>query len=318
MGPNPTIGVDIGGTKVLGVAVGPDGSVLADAKLATPRAGEALLDAVAGLVAALAARIPGSTVGAVGVGAPGLVDTNGVLHVAPNLPEVAGVAIGAGLAARLSGMPLRLGNDATFAGWAEYSIGAARGSAHTLLVTLGTGIGGSIVIGHRLVEGAHGYAGEFGHMVVDADGPECPCGRRGCWERLASGGALARLGRRAAASGAAPRVLELAGGEPGSVLGEHVTIAASEGDAAARELLCEYGRWVALGLANLVNLFDPDCVVVGGGVVAAWAVLETPVTSAFSAQALGVDQRTKVRLVPAALGERAGAIGGAILARALV
>jgi glucokinase len=317
MGGDSTIGVDIGGTKMLGVAVGPDGSVLADARLATPRAGEALLDAVAGLVGALAARVPGSTVSGVGVGAPGLVDTHGVLHVAPNLPEVAGLAIGAGLAARLSGLPLRLGNDATFAGWAEYSVGAARGSAHTLLVTLGTGIGGGIVIGHRLIEGAHGYAGEFGHMVVDADGPECPCGRRGCWERLASGSALARLGRRAAAAGAAGRVLALAGGDPESVLGEHVTIAAAEGDPDAVAILSEYGRWVALGLANLVNLFDPDCVVVGGGLVGAWAVLEAPVTSAFSAQALGVDQRTKVRLVPAALGERAGAIGGALLARAL-
>ena len=315
MGDDATIGVDIGGTKVLGVAVGADGSVLADAKLATPRTGEELMDVVAELVAALGGQAPGGVVAGVGVGAPGLVDAHGVLRVAPNLAGMAGLALRAGLAARLPGIPVRLGNDATFAGWAEWERGAARGSTNAVLVTLGTGIGGGIVIGGVLVEGAHGYAGEFGHMVIDPDGPPCPCGKRGCWERFASGGALTAMGRRAVQAGGAGRILQLAGGDPGAVQGEQVTAAAAEGDAAALAIVAEFGRWVALGLANLVSLFDPDCVVIGGGLVEAWPVLLEPVTTVFTEQVEGFEQRGNVRLVPAELGERAGAIGGALLAR---
>jgi glucokinase len=317
MGDEATIGVDIGGTKVLGVAVGADGSVVADAKVATPGTGEELMDVVAALVTALSVHTPGRAVAGVGVGAPGLVDAIGVLRAAPNLAGMAGLALRTGLAARLPGIPVRMGNDATFAAWAEWERGAARGASHVVLVTLGTGIGGGMVIDGILIEGTHGYAGEFGHMVVDPHGPACPCGKRGCWERFASGSALAAMGRRAAEIGHAARILQLAGGDPSAVQGEHVTRAAAEGDPASVTIVAEFGWWVALGLANLVNLLDPDCVVVGGGLVDAWPVLLEPVMTVFTAQVEGFEHRSHVRLVPAELGERAGAIGAALLARRL-
>src|SRR5205807_3790376 len=150
------------------------------------------------------------------------------------------------------------------------------------LVTLGTGIGGGIVADGRLYRGANGFAGEIGHMVVDPHGPLCPCGQRGCWERFASGSGLGRLGREAAMAGAAPRLVELAGGDAEAVRGEHVTEAAREGDGEARAVMERFAWWGALGLVNLVNAFDPALFVIGGGLVAAGDLLFDPLRSQFS------------------------------------
>ena len=133
------------------------------------------------------------------------------------------------------------------------------------MVTLGTGIGGGLLQGGTLLTGAHGFAGELGHMVVDPSGPPCPCGRRGCWERFASGGGLGRLAREAAQAGQLPEVVALAGGDPEAVRGEHVTAAARAGDPGALAVIGQLGWWVALGLANLVAVVDPSMVVLGGG-----------------------------------------------------
>ena len=176
------IGLDLGGTKCLGLAVGDDGAVLAEHRVPTPvEGGDALLDAMA-TVAMDVAAAAGATPASVGVGAPGLVDVHGVLRVAPNLGRAAGLAIGAGLAQRL-GVAVQVDNDVTCAAFGEWSVGAARGASDALLVALGTGIGGGLVVGGRLACGANGFAGEIGHMVVDPSGPPCPCGQRGCWER---------------------------------------------------------------------------------------------------------------------------------------
>ena len=309
----PTIGVDIGGTKVLAVRVDATGAVLDEDRRPTPRDGEALLDVVTDLVTGL--RHGSAEPVRVGVGAPGLVDHDGVLRFAPNLRDAEDLPIRTGLECRLPGAVLRVGNDATYAGWAERTYGAARGSDHALLVTLGTGIGGGIVAGGQLLEGANGYAGEIGHMVVDPNGPPCPCGKRGCWERFASGSGLGRLAREAAHAGQAQRMVELAGGDPEAVRGEHVTQAAVEGDLQALEVIGRFAWWLALGLANLANIFDPQCFVLGGGLVEAGTVLLDPTRLAFHDLVEAADKRPEVAILLAELGERAGAIGAAALAR---
>lgn len=305
-----TVGVDVGGTKCLGVAVA-GGEVVAEEQVPTPTAGgEALLDTVAGLAAELAARA-GAPLSSVGVGVPGIVSRGGTLLFAPNLRAAGGLAVSAGLGDRLS-VPVEADNDATCAAWGEHQMGAARGLTDVILVTLGTGIGGGIVAGGRLHRGAHGFAGEIGHIVVDPAGPPCGCGRRGCWERFASGSGLGILGRDAALAGRADRVADLAGGDPEAVRGEHVTAALAEGDAGAIAVVAEFARWVALGLANLANLFDPETFVIGGGLVAAGDALLDPVRAALAAELAG-QARPPVDVVPAALGPRAGAIGAACL-----
>ena len=307
----PTLGVDIGGTKVLGVALDEDGTVVAEHRVPTPRGSEALVDDVLEVVAVLRDACDGAS--AVGVGLPGLVDRSGVLRFAPNLPGVVELPVGR-LVADAIGLPVIVDNDATCATWAEHRVGAARGAADVILVTLGTGIGGGIVLDGRLMRGAHGFAGEIGHMVVDADGIACVCGRRGCWERYASGSGLGRIAREAAEAGLGRRLVALAGGDPDLVRGEHVTAAALEGDAEALAVLDRFAGWFAVGLANLVHILDVGTCVVGGGLVEAGDVVLGPIRRAFVDRVVAPDHRPPVPIVPAELGERAGAIGAALLA----
>ena len=192
-------------------------------------------------------------------------------------------------------------------------MGAGRGRDDIVMVTLGTGIGGGIVAGGRLVVGRNGFAGEFGHMVVDPDGPPCPCGRRGCWERYASGSGLAQLARTAAVGGRLRRVVQVAGGDVSLVRGEHVQAAAEEGDAGALAVIDEFARWVALGLVNLTNALDPAVFVLGGGLAEGAHLYLDPIRTLVRRAAL----RTRPASAPgarfAALGEHAGAIGAALL-----
>ena len=315
------LGVDIGGTKVLGVALGPDGRVIAEAREPTPHPegdGASLAydvaDAVARVVADLSSTV-GVTGGPVGVGAPGMVDRGGVLVFSPNLPPVSGAPLRRLVAARLAGSVLVVENDANCAARAELELGSVRGVDEALVVTLGTGIGGGLISGGRVVSGSGGFAGEIGHMVVDPSGPPCPCGRRGCWERFASGGGLGRLAREAAHGGGLPVVVELAGGDPESVRGEHVTAAARDGDRGALAVLGQLGWWVALGLANLVAVVDPSHIVLGGGLAGAGELLLAPTRRAFADLVEGGSRRPAIEILPAALGERAGAVGAALWAR---
>jgi glucokinase len=303
------VGIDVGGTKILGIALDAQGERIGvPVRVPTPAGDGPLFDAIVAVVEALGAGFD-----AVGVGIPGLVDRTGRLAVGANLPGVVDVAIGAELERRLE-VPVTVDNDATCATWAEVRLGAARGADDAVLVTLGTGIGGGIVAGGVLQRGANGFAGEPGHMVVDPNGPPCPCGRRGCWERFASGSGLGRLARDAAEAGRGARLVTLAGGDPELVKGEHVTVAANEGDPDALAVLRDFGWWAALGIANLVNILDPEVVVVGGGLVEAGEVLMEPIREAYRVLVLSGDERPDVRIVPAELRGEAGAIGAALLA----
>ena len=293
--------------------------IVAELRVATPRGAEAVLDRLIAVIDGLRESLPRPerNVAAVGVGAPGLVDHQGVLRTAPNLPGVEELPMRSLLEDR-TGLPVQVDNDATCAAWGERQMGAARGSDDVVVVTLGTGIGGGLVLGGRLYRGANGFAGEVGHMIVDPDGPLCPCGRRGCWERYASGSGLARLAREAAAAGQADRPLQLAGGDVAHLAGEHVTTAAAEGDPQAVDLMRTFGWWVALGLANLANAFDPETFVLGGGLGHKAALFIGPTREAFARLVLSAAHRPAVQIVPARLGERSGAIGAALTAREVV
>lgn len=305
------IGVDIGGTKLLALRLGQDGLIAGSPLLVpAPRTPDELVAAVLDAADRLSDGQPGS----IGVGVPGLVDADDTLVFAPNLQGAQGAAVGAALRRGAPGAKVWVGNDATAAGWGEYSSGAGAAFTDMLMVTLGTGIGGGIVVGGRLDEGAHRFAGEFGHMVVDPNGPQCPCGKRGCWERYASGAGLGVLARELAMAGGAPELSELAGGDPEDVKGEHVTAAAAVGDPAATEIMRRFGWWVALGLANLANLFDPQVIVVGGGLVEAGEVLMEPVRRAFGDLTEAGGLRPMPAVVPARLGSEAGAVGAGLLA----
>ncbi len=302
-----TLGVDLGATKCLGVVVDDRGAVVAEHRLGTPRGEEAIVSTIVEVAQTL------GPVPTMGVGAPGLVDVDGVLRFAPNLPAVEEMRLRELLEERLPGTYVRIENDASCASWGERQLGAARGAGHTLMVTLGTGIGGGIIAGGRLLRGGYGFAGEIGHMVVDPHGPPCPCGKRGCWERFGSGAGLGRLAREAAVADPTTRIVELAGGDADDVRGEHVTTAAAEGDPHALGVMARFAWWVALGLANLANVFDPRAFVLGGGLAEVGDLLLAPVRAAFAALLTGGAYRPDVAIVPAALGEHAGAIGAACL-----
>ena len=314
MGP-ATIGLDVGGTKILGVVLDGDGVVLVEQRVPTPRMGDALIAALALLVDDLRRATAGTaSVTAVGGGLLGLVDRGGVWRFAPNLPGIVELPVGPILAAE-TGLPVALDNDATCALRAEHTLGAARDAHDAVLLTFGTGIGAGMVVDGSIVRGANGFAGEAGHMVVEVDGVPCPCGRRGCWERYASGTFLGRRGREEADAGHADAILVLADGDPFAVRGEHVTAAARAGDAVGRRLVQEMAEWVAIGLVNLVQLLDTRRFVLGGGVAEAADVILEPVRGAFDRRAVSPDHRPGVEIVVAELGEQAGAIGAALLAR---
>ncbi len=316
------VGLDLGGTKLLGLALDPDhagAEPVAEARVPTPDGTDAVLDALADLADQLRAEAWERTsrdVRAVGLGAPGLVDRAGTFRYGPNLPGVEGVALGAELGERL-GLPVVVDNDATAAAWGEHERGAARGRNHALCITLGTGIGAGMTVKGEILRGAYGFAGEPGHMVVDPGGPECPCGRRGCWETFASGTGLGMLARQAVRSGQAAEDVGFvaeAGGAVADVTGEHVVASARSGDAAALAVLDTYGDWVGLGVANLINILDSEVVVLGGGVSEDADLFLDRVRSRVRELGLGGEHRPRVPIVAARLGERAGAVGAALLA----
>jgi glucokinase len=293
-----TVGVDIGGTKIAAAVVDTDGRLVAREDRLTPGrtthplvVEDTIVEAVEGLRRA-------HEVSAVGVGAAGFVDAAGrTVMFAPHL-SWREEPLADRLATRLD-VPVLLDNDANAALWAEHRFGAARGAADVLLIALGTGIGGALVVGGRPYRGHGGMAGEFGHMQVVPDGRPCECGRTGCWEQYCSGKALARFaadaGRRLA--------------------GPALTAAAEAGDIVARGAFAEVGRWLGVGVANVVAGLDPELVIVGGGVSAAGDLLLDPARAALAASLVAAEHRTVPPLVPAALGPDAGMIGAADLAR---
>lgn len=301
----PSIGIDVGGTKCLGVVLDGD-RVLAEVRHPTPRSPKGIIDTLATIVGELG-DLP-----AVGVGVPGLVTREGVIRASPNLTDVADFDVAGSLSTRL-GRPVVVDNDATCAAVAEWRAGAARGHRDAVIVTLGTGIGGGLIVDDRVVRGAHGFAGEVGHMVVDPNGPSCPCGRRGCWERFASGTALGAMGRAVVRGGGLTAITSLVD-DVADLRGEQICELAGRGDVEAVGIIDEFAHWVALGLVGLANILDPSCIVIGGGLTASREVLMEPVRRHFAALLYSPELRPHPRLEVARFGEVAGAVGAASLA----
>jgi glucokinase len=309
------VGVDVGGSKVLAAEVLENGVVASTAVRVTPGAEVSPGLVEDALTEAVLEVSRGRPIGAVGLAAAGFVDADGErVMFAPHLPW-RDDPVRARLADRW-GVPVAMDNDANCAARAEIVFGAGRGVSSALVVTLGTGIGGALVLGAEVHRGRNGMAGEFGHMQVVPDGQPCPCGRRGCWEQYCSGRTLLRLAR--AWSGQRPTLLnEISGGNPYALTGPMVTQAAEGGDIVAREAFDYVGDWLGLGVANLVAAFDPEVVIVAGGVSAAGDQLLEPARAALARALAGAEHRVVPRMVRAHFGPVAGVVGAAELARAL-
>jgi glucokinase len=290
------VGFDIGGTKVLGVAVDVDGAVHEERRVATPKDPELLVDALVEVAHDLDAHPT-----AIGVGVAGLVGRDGRIVVSPHLVRPADLDLIGGLS-RALGVPVAVDNDANAAVWGEARAGAGRGVDDLLLVTLGTGIGAGIVCNGQLVRGAHGFGGEAGHTIVEHHGKLHVTGLPGAWEQYASGTALGELTRAAGL------------GETG----EDLQALIESGDAPALALLDGYGYEVAVGVANMVATLDSQLVVIGGGVSDLGEPLRAAIDRHLPGLLIGYAYRRGLQVVLATLGERAGAIGAALLAAELV
>ena len=310
----PTIGVDLGATNVRAAVVDRGGRILTEVRAHTGESGINIVPTTAGLIHGLVSEFPEAN--AVGVGAAGLVDRDGAVHYAPNFPAFRRTRLLKELEAAV-GLPVIVDNDANAAAWGEVVHGAAKGVLYSLMITLGTGIGGGIIARGRVIRGAHGFAAEVGHFQIDPNGPVCACGERGHWEAYASGSALGRMGREWAAAGRAPRVAARAGGDPAAVTGVHVGDSAQAGEADGVALLGEYADLVAVGLAGLANILDPERIVISGGLVDLGETLFVPLRAAFARRIEGFEYRPLIEIVPSLLGDHAGVIGAAARARDL-
>jgi glucokinase len=312
------VGVDVGGTKVMAATVAADGEVGPLARRSTPgrRVEVALVEDA--LTEAIQEAADGRPIAAVGIAAAGFVDADGErVMFAPHLPW-RDDPTRSRLEARW-GIPVALDNDANCAARAEIALGAARDVADVLMVTMGTGIGGAVVLGGTLLRGRNGMAGEFGHMQVVPDGRGCECGGEGCWEQYSSGNALVRYarGRILQSYAGTPLLDELTGGQPGALTGPMVTEAARGGDRIALDAFDEIGGWLGVGVANLVAAFDPELVVIGGGVSAAGDLLLTPARTALEQSLVGAGHRVIPPIVRGRFGPESGVVGAAALARAV-
>lgn len=305
------IGIDAGGTSTKGALVDDDGSVLDRVEYPTDRA--AATKTILGTLDALmaAAERSDAAVAAVGVGAAGFVEhPSGDITFSPNL-VYGDRHVRAAIEARVS-LPVVVDNDANAAVWGERAFGAARGSDHVAMLVIGTGIGSGFVSDGTLLRGWSGAGAEFGHVVIDPDGPACPCGLRGCLEQIASGGAMGRMGRAAAEDDPTTLMIELAG-SAAQIKGEHVATAAARHDEAATRVLRRAGIGLAIGISNVVNVFDPQLVVLGGGAVEAGEPY-LGVARDELAKMTAAQRRRPVRVDVTALGDDAGILGAAALA----
>lgn len=303
------VGVDVGGTKIAAGVVTPEGEVLAEARLPTPRDPEKLVEAIVAAILQVRGEAP---VGGACLSVPGFVlERENRVVFSPNLPAVEGIPLREEVGPRV-GMPLTVENDASAGAWGEFRFGAGRGVEDLVFVTLGTGIGGGVVSHGVLLRGALGAAGELGHVTVDPTGPRCACGNRGCLEALASGTSIARRAREAATGEPDSALGRLAARR--EVLGEDVTELAREGDGPSLCALEETGRWLGVGLAGFVNVFNPEVVAVGGGAMAAGDLILDPARREVMLRARS-PSRDLAEVRESGLGPASGVLGAAALAR---
>ena len=310
-----TIGIDVGGTKVLGGVVDEAGKVLTTARKDTPRqGGSALTQTIANVAKELLQQ---HSVASVGVSAAGFVSSDRKTMLAtPNIADWNGVDLDNQLT-KLIGLPVVIENDANAAAWGEAKFGAGKNQDHMMMLTVGTGIGGGIVVNGALYRGAFGIAAEFGHMRVVPEGHICGCGARGCFEQYASGNALLRHAREAinASPEVARNLLSRGDGTVAGLTGQAITDAARDGDPVALAAFNTTGQWLGAGIASLAVLLDPACVVIGGGVIDAGEILLKPTRESLERNMPFAGKHPYPQIIAAQLGNEAGLVGVADLAR---
>ena len=310
-----TVGVDVGGTKVLGGVVDASGKVLATSRRDTPREGG--LELTKTIAAVALELMQEHSITAVGVSAAGFVSSDRKTMLAtPNIADWNGVQLEVELT-KLIGLPVVIENDANAAAWGEAKFGAGRNQAHMMMLTIGTGVGGGIVVNNELYRGAFGIAAEFGHLRVVPEGHLCGCGARGCFEQYASGSALRRHAREAisASPDLARNLLARGDGTIDGLTGQAITDAAREGDAVALAAFQTTAQYLGAGIASLAVLLDPSCVVIGGGVIDAGEILLSPTREAMKRYMPFAGKHPYPEIVAAELGNEAGLVGVADLAR---
>lgn len=313
-----TLGIDLGGTKILTAVVDGDGNMLSRDHTITPaekgpeaviRAMQESVDRSLGEISLGADRIQ-----AVGIGAPGPSNPDaGIVYTSPNLPGWKDVPL-VSLFEKEFKKKIFLINDANAAAWAEFRFGAAQGMRHVVYITVSTGIGGGIIVDGKLYTGAIGTGGEVGHMTISDQGPPCNCGNIGCWETLASGTALAREARQRIRDGAETAILEYAAGDIEQVDAKSIQSAAEKDDSVAKELIARTGYYFGVGLANLLNLFNPEMIVIGGGLANLGDRLLAPAFRTARERAYDIAYAA-VKFAAAELGRDSGVIGAAAFAR---
>jgi glucokinase len=308
-----TIGVDIGGTKIAAGVVDEHGLILETSTVPTPPTADGVIDAIADAVRDASAE---HEVEAVGIGAPGYVDDKrATVLFTPNL-SWRHEALKDKVEQRID-LPVVIENDANAAAWGEYKFGVGTGHEDVVCITIGTGLGGGVIIGGRLHRGRFGVAAEFGHIRMVPDGLLCGCGNQGCWEQYASGSALVRYARQrvTATPENAPILLGLGDGTPEGVEGKHISEAARRGCPVAVDSFRELARWAGAGLADLASLFDPGAFIVGGGVSDEGDLVLDPIRKSYRRWLVGSRWRPHAEVLAAQLGGKAGMVGVADLAR---
>ena len=314
---NLYLGIDVGGTKIISAIVDGRGRIVArDYRETEAQDGPAavlsqITEAATSVIAESGVNSAG--IAGVGIAAPGPIDAHsGVVTAPPNLPGWKDVPLKELIKDRL-GLPTALENDANAAALAEHRFGAGRGTKHMIYVTASTGIGGGFILDGKLYAGATGSAGEIGHMTILPHGPLCGCGNQGCLEALASGRAIAREARELVHGGARTLIADLAHGDPDRISARLVAQAAAEGDAEAGRILDQAMAYLGIGMANLVNLFNPELLVIGGGLTKMDERLFGPVRSIIDQRAFPANAHA-VRVIPAELGDDVGVLGAAAVA----
>jgi glucokinase len=306
------VGVDLGGTKIDAVLADDCGNIR-KRELKETLAAEGPNAVIKRVVDAIKAVSSGSKIAAVGIGAAGIIDVEKeVITFSPNLPGWRNIKL-KDILERELGLKTFVDNDATVAAMAEHKFGLAVGCDHLIFITLGTGIGGGIITNGNVYRGASGSAGEIGHMMIDINGPPCGCGKKGCWEALASGSALEREARAKIEEGVNTSIPKYARAKGGRITAKGVYLAAQDGDETAMDLIEQLGFYLGVGLANLINIFNPQLVVVGGGVSRMGEMLLVPARKTIREHAFEISAKA-ARVEVSSLGYDAGPLGAVALA----
>jgi len=309
------IGIDLGGSKILTALVSTQGEILTRDYQATPKGVTTVIQVILNSVnrTLAPADLPFTRLSAIGIGAAGITNTEtGIVVTSPNLPDWHNVPL-RDIIEREANKKTFLTNDAKAAALGELYFGAGQGVHNFVYVTIGTGIGGAIVINGELYSGVIGAAGEVGHMTIDANGPLCHCGNRGCWEALASGFALTREAKLQIQRGVSTSILHYANGDVTEVTAKMIQTAAEHGDTIAKGLIAQTGYHLGIGLANLINILNPELIIIGGGLANIGDRLLEPAFKVAGERAFKETYQA-VRLVRAELGDNAGVIGAATFA----